>query len=78
MLGNLLAGFIAILVASIVTPTIGNEVKSAQLSGGNGTGDNVTGATDTILGLTILFWTLAVAATGIAVATKALKEAGII
>lgn len=78
MLGNLIGGFITILIGATLAPTVADEIKSAQLGGGNGSGDNVTGAADIILGLTTLFYALAVCASGIAIVTIALKRAGIL
>ena len=71
MLGNLVGGFIVILVGVTLIPTIANEVKGAQ-SG------NVTGAASTILGLTTLFFALAIASAGIAIAAQGLRAAGML
>jgi hypothetical protein len=72
MLGNLIGGFIAIVVGAAVTPSIANTVVGAT----NRT--NVTGAAVTITELTTLFWSMAVMSTGVAVAAQGLKAAGIL
>ena len=71
MLGNVIGGFIVILVGATLAPTVAQEVGTAQLDG------NITGASDTILGLTTLFYCLAVASTGIGVATVGLRNSGL-
>ena len=71
MLGNLIGGFIVILVGVTLAPTVANEVKGAQNNG------NITGATDTIVGLTTLFYCLAIASTGIGIATVGLRNSGL-
>jgi len=49
MLGNLLGGFIVIIVGVNLIPTVADQVADAQAG-------NVTGAASTILGLTPLFF----------------------
>ena len=71
MLGNIIGGFIVILVGATLAPTVANEVATAQASG------NITGAADTIIGLTTLFYCLAIASTGIGIATVGLRNAGL-
>ena len=71
MLGNLIGGFIVILVGATLAPTVANEVKSAEDNG------NITGAEQTIIGLTTLFYCLAVASTGIGIATAGLRNSGL-
>jgi len=70
MLGNLIGGFIVIVIGVTLLPTVANQVVAAQAG-------NVTGASSTILGLTTLFFALAVTAVGIGVAVMGLKQAGI-
>lgn len=78
MLGNLIGGFIVILVGVSLMPTVANEVVAAQRINGT-TANNITGtASDTILGLTTLFFALAIASAGIAVAAQGLRAAGMI
>ena len=57
MLGNLIGGFIVILVGLTLAPTVAQNVGTAQADG------NITGASDTIIGLTTLFYCLAIAST---------------
>jgi len=79
MLGNLIGGFIAILVGSVLVPTVADNVKLALYHKGNiSTPTNVTGSAATITGLTTIFYCLAIAASGIAVGTQALRAAGLL
>jgi xanthine/uracil permease len=71
MLGNLIGGFIVILVGVTLAPTVANEVQGAKNN------NNITGASNTILGLTTLFYCLAIASTGIGIATVGLKNSGL-
>lgn len=71
MLGNLIGGFIVIIVGVSLTPSVANEVVGAQAG-------NVTGAADTILGLTTLFFALGIASAGIAIAAQGLRAAGML
>jgi len=71
MLGNLIGGFIVILVGVTLAPTVANEVQNARDNG------NITGASDTIIGLTTLFYCLAIASTGIGIATVGLRNSGL-
>ena len=69
MLGNLIGGFIVILVGVTLIGTVADEVVAAQ-------GKNVTGASSTILGLTTIFFALGIASAGIAIAAQGLRAAG--
>jgi len=71
MLGNLIGGFIVILVGVNLIPTVADQVVAAQ----NG---NVTGASSTILGLTTLFFALGIMAAGISLAVGGLRNAGLV
>jgi xanthine/uracil permease len=71
MLGNLIGGFIVILVGATLAPTVANEVAGAQAN------SNITGASDTIIGLTTLFYCLSVASAGIGIATVGLRQSGL-
>jgi len=78
MLGNLIGGFIVILVGATIAPTVAGEVRAARGNAtGVGIGTNITGAASTILGLTTLFYCLAVASTGIGIATIGLRNSGL-
>jgi len=72
MLGNLIGGFIVILVGTSLMPTVAQQVGTAQADG------NVTGAADTLLGLTTLFYALAIATSAIGIATLGLRNAGLV
>lgn len=69
MLANLIGGFVLILIGVTLAPLIANEVTSAQ-SG------NITGSSSTILGLTITFYCLSIAAIALATTTQALRASG--
>jgi xanthine/uracil permease len=71
MLGNLIGGFIIILVGVTLAPTVANEVKGAQNNG------NITGASNTIIGLTTLFYCLAIASAAIGICTVGLRNSGL-
>jgi len=71
MLGNIIGGFIVILVGVTLAPTVAQEVGTAQADG------NITGASSTILGLTTLFYNLSIAATAIGVASQGLRNSGL-
>lgn len=72
MLGNLIGGFIVILVGVTLAPTVANEVKGAQNNG------NISGASNTIIGLTTLFYALAIASAAIGIATVGLRNSGLL
>jgi xanthine/uracil permease len=78
MLGNIIGGFIVILVGVTLAPTIANEVAGARYVGGNtSVPTNITGASSTILGLTTLFYNLSIAATAIGIASQGLRNSGL-
>ena len=70
-LANLLGGFIVILVGVNLIPTVADQVVAGQ-------GGNVTGAADTILGLTTIFYALGIMAAGVALAVSGLRNAGMV
>jgi len=71
MLGNLLGGFIVILVGVNLIGTVADEISGAQ----NG---NVTGAASTILGLTTIFFALGIMSAGVSLAVGGLRNAGMV
>ena len=71
MLGNLIGGFIVILVGAVLIGPVADEIEAAK-SG------NVTGSAATILGLTTIFYALGIASAGIAVAAQGLRAAGML
>jgi len=76
MLGNLIGGFITILVGVNLIPTVADNVHAARYD--NVTATNVTGAASTILGLTTLFYALGIMSAGISLAVGGLRNAGLI
>ena len=60
-----------ILVGVNLAGPVATAVVGAQNS------NNITGASNTILGLTTLFYCLAIASTGIGIATVGLKNSGL-
>jgi len=79
MLGNLIGGFIVILVGTVLAPSVADAVELGQLneSGGTDGAINITGSNATILSLTTLFYCLAVATTGIGLAVTGLRRGGL-
>ena len=67
MLGNLIVGFIVIVVGTSLAPTVADQVYGAQKG-------NVTGAASTIIGLTTLFYCLAIASSAINIALAGLRN----
>ena len=70
MLGNLLGGFIVIIVGVNLIPTVADQVSAARTG-------NVTGASGTILGLTPLFFALGIMSAGVALTVGGLRNAGV-
>ena len=71
MLGNIIGGFIVIIVGVTLLPTIADNIEAAQ-------DGNVTGASATILDLTTIFFALGIASAGIAIAAQGLRAAGML
>jgi len=71
MLGNLVGGFIVIIIGVNLIGTVADEVVAAQ-------DGNVTGAASTILGLTPLFFALGIMSAGVALAVGGLRNAGLV
>ena len=71
MLGNLIGGFIIIIVGVSLLPTVAQEVDKA-------TSGNVTGAAATILGLVPLFFALGIMSAGVAITAQGLRAAGML
>lgn len=72
MLGNVIGGFIVILVGTALLPTVAQQVGTAQADG------NVTGASDTLVGLATLFFALAIATSAIGIAAQGLRNSGLV
>ena len=71
MLGNLIGGFIVILVGVTLIPTVADQISDA-------TGGNVTGAAATILDLTTIFFALGIMSAGVALGVGGLRNAGLV
>jgi hypothetical protein len=79
MLGNLIGGFIVILIGVQLLPVVANAISDALYYSGNlSRPTNVTGASNTILGLTTIFYALGVMSAGVALAVGGLKNAGVL
>lgn len=76
MLGNLIGGFIVILVGVSLMPSVADQV--AEAGGHANYSSNITGASGTILDLVPLFFALAIASAGIAIAAQGLRAAGML
>lgn len=77
MLGNLIGGFIVILVGTSLLPTVANSVVAMQNNSNitSGTGGE---ASSVILGLTTLFYSLSIMLAGVVVAGDGLRNSGLI
>jgi|TARA_Y100000296_G_C5133706_1_gene236991 hypothetical protein len=80
MLGNLIGGFIVILVGVNLMPAVADGVWDAQYTwnGSQNIPSNVTGAASTIVGLVTLFFALGIMSAGISVAAQGLRSAGLL
>jgi hypothetical protein len=78
MLGNLIGGFIVIILGVTLAGPVASIVKGTyeNATGGN-SGLNITGTSATVISLTTLFYCLAVATAGIGIATAGLKNSGL-
>ena len=72
MLGNLIGGFIIIIIGVSLMPTVADEVVAAQSD------PNITGATSTIVGLVPLFFALGIMSAGVAITAQGLRAAGML
>jgi hypothetical protein len=78
MLGNLVGGFIVILIGTTLAPVIATQVWVATTNGTAGVlNGNQTTASATVLGLTTLFYNLAIASSAIGIAAQGLKNSGL-
>lgn len=83
MLGNLLIGFIVILVGVVLAPTIANSTNAATTWYWNATqtnntpNPNMSSASITLLNLSPLFYNLAIAVTAIDIAIIGLRNSGL-
>lgn len=72
MLGNLIGGFIVVVVGTSLAPTVAQSVGTAKAD------TNITGASDTLLDLCTLFYCLAIATSSMAVTAIGMRNAGLI
>ena len=78
MLGNLIGGFITIVIGVNLIGPIADSVVLARTGSTTSGGANVTGSAGTILGLTPLFFALGIMAAGVALAVGGLRNAGLV
>ena len=72
MLGNLMTGFLIILVGVNLAPTVANQVAAQT---GNA---NFTNGSSAILGLVTLFFVLSIAVAAMDIAVVGLRQSGLI
>ncbi len=79
MLGNLIGGFITIIIGVNLISPIADDVAANTNNGCLTSGCyNLTGATGTILGLVPLFFALGIMSAGVALAVGGLRNAGLV
>ena len=81
MLGNLIGGFITILVGAVLAPTVGDQIWGARNINSTGSrvnGTNLPGGVSTILNLVTLFFCLGIMSAGIAITAQGLRAAGML
>jgi len=81
VLGNLIGGFIVILIGvNLIGPVADTVYDARYLNATDGTVDDgtlVTGASGTILGLVPLFFALGIMSAGVAITVGGLRNAGV-
>ena len=77
MLGNLLGGFVTVLIGVNLLPVVADAVWSARYTNETSRPTNVTGAAGTITGLTTLFFSIGVMTAGLSIAIIGLRNAGV-
>ena len=78
MLGNLIGGFIVIIIGVNLIGPIADSVELAKTGSTTDGGANVSGAAATILDLTPLFFSLGILSAGVALAVGGLRNAGLV
>ena len=81
VLGNLIGGFIVILVGVTLLPVVADQIAEAGINDGTSGVVNlsvVSPTANTILGLTTLFFALGIMAAGVSLAVTGLRNAGLI
>ena len=77
VLGNLIGGFVVVIVGVNLMPVIADQVEAAQTGQFSG-GTNLTGAPATLLDLTTLFFALSIMATAISLGVSTLRQSGLV
>jgi len=79
MLGNLIGGFITILIGASLIGTVADEVAGARYQNGTPASgaSNVSGAASTVLGLVPIFFALGVMSAGVALTVQGMRNAGL-
>lgn len=79
MLGNIIGGFVVIIVGITLAPVVASGViGSVQFTNASGTySTNITGASSSIIQLTTLFFCLAVAVVGVSMTVVGLRQSGL-
>ena len=78
MLGNLIGGFIVILVGVTLIPTVADSIYEARFLQFESGSTNVTGTPGTLLDLTTIFFALGVMSAGVALGVGGLRNAGLV
>ena len=77
MLGNLIGGFITILVGVNLIGSVADSVWTAKYGSTTVGGANVSGASATIITLIPLFFALSIMSAGVALTVGGLRNAGV-
>lgn len=84
MLGNLLGGFIVVLVGVNLIGEVADNVSTAQTNDGSSSYadieniSTISPTSSTILGLTTIFFALGIMAAGVSLAVGGLRNAGLV
>jgi hypothetical protein len=79
MLGNLIGGFVVILVGLTLLPVVANQVDTSKKFDSLGqVGSNLSGAAVTVTDLITLFYALGLMSAGLAIAAQGLRAAGML
>ena len=77
MLGNLIGGFIVIVVGVNLIPSVADSVQAARFNASGDGAANLTSSASTILSLTPLFFALGIMSAGVALTVGGLRNAGV-
>jgi len=93
MLGNLIGGFITILIGATLMPTVADSIYEAKYCNSTATSSgasfgcinnatfssgHVSGSAQTVLGLANIFFALGVMSAGVAITAQGLRAAGML